>query len=204
MKRILYYTLTLSLGLLLSGGSCNPDPIPDPDTYDKGVAIGGAIWATRNVGEPGKFAATPTSAGMFYQWNRKTGWSVTDPITSSPAGVSWNATGASGTAWEPANDPCPEGWQVPTEAQMTALIATLNVWNNATPGRIFGTGVETLFLPAVGIRNQYFGFEYANSGLYWLNEGGVAEGGLVYFHSSTCIISGINSAAALPVRCVKK
>ena len=44
------------------------------------VIINGVKWATCNVDAPGTFAAAPESAGMFYQWNRKIGWSATDPM----------------------------------------------------------------------------------------------------------------------------
>jgi len=44
--------------------------------HDEGVVINGVKWATRNVDRPNTFAETPESAGMFYQWNDKIGWSL--------------------------------------------------------------------------------------------------------------------------------
>jgi len=82
-----------------------------------GVSINGVIWAKCNVDAFGTFAAAPESYGMFYQWNRRTGWSSTDPLTSSPAGAVWNSSIPTGDVWTAANDPCPTGWRVPTEEQ---------------------------------------------------------------------------------------
>lgn len=86
-----------------------------------GVLINGLIWAKTNVDAPGTFAANPEDAGMFYQWNRKTGWSSTDPITSSPADQSWGGI-APGNSWAAANDPCPEGWRLPTVMELDKLV----------------------------------------------------------------------------------
>jgi hypothetical protein len=44
------------------------------------VVIDGVKWATCNVDSPDTFASDPQSAGMFYQWNRFTGWSGIDPL----------------------------------------------------------------------------------------------------------------------------
>ncbi|MCL2510946.1 MAG: hypothetical protein FWF09_02730 [Bacteroidales bacterium] len=40
-------------------------------------------WAIWNVDKPGTFAAKPEDAGTFYQWNRKIGWSSTNPMVNS-------------------------------------------------------------------------------------------------------------------------
>ncbi|MCL2328610.1 MAG: hypothetical protein FWC39_08890, partial [Bacteroidetes bacterium] len=94
---------------LKSGGS-------DPKTTDTGVVINGVKWATRNVDAFGTFAATPESAGMFYQWNRPQAWNATDTIVTG-----WDNTLPTGTTWEKANDPCPTGWRVPTLEEQESL-----------------------------------------------------------------------------------
>ena len=53
------------------------------NTTDEGVEIDGIIWATRNVDAPGTFAENPEDTGMLFQWNRRVGWSATDPIINS-------------------------------------------------------------------------------------------------------------------------
>jgi len=45
-----------------------------------GVLINEVVWATCNVNTPGTFAPHPSELGMFYQWNRRIGWSSTDPM----------------------------------------------------------------------------------------------------------------------------
>jgi len=170
MKKILYCVLTLTLGLVLSGSGCGPDPDPVPNPYDDvGVTIAGTVWATRNVGQPGQFAATPESPGMFYKWNSKTGWSATDPLTSNPVGASWSGFITISTVWASAYDPCPEEWQVPTRDQLDALVASGSVWDNTRKGRNYGSG---LFLPAAGYRGVTTGSRSNEgvSGHYWARD----------------------------------
>ena len=132
-----------------------------PTVYT-GVLINGIHWAEYNVDDFGTFAATPESSGMLYQWNRKIAWLATgsSPV-SSPAGEVWknDNMGVVGDIWETHNDPCPEGWRVPTRAEQAKLLDNTNVdreW--------IGTGVKgfkftdktsgvSIFFPAVGYRN---------------------------------------------------
>ena len=44
--------------------------------YDKGVVINGVKWATRNVGEPGRFVETYNQTGEYYQWNCRRSWRI--------------------------------------------------------------------------------------------------------------------------------
>ena len=118
MKKIHYSVLTLVLGLVLSGSSCNANDEPnDPADDANGVVINGVTWATRNVDAPGTFAAKPEDSGYFYQWNREKGW----PGTFGPIS-DWNSTTPSGITWEKANDPCPTGWRVPTRDEFDKLL----------------------------------------------------------------------------------
>ena len=150
-------------------------------TYDKGVVINGVKWATRNVDKPGTFASTPESAGMFYQWNRKTAWPVTGEITG------WDSSIPTGDAWEKVNDPSPAGWRVPTLAEIKKLLDTDNVSNewttqNGVTGRKFtdkATG-NSLFLPAAGYR-------YGNDGtLSGVGSYGFYWSSTVYSSSDAC------------------
>jgi uncharacterized protein (TIGR02145 family) len=160
--------------------------------FDEGVIILGLVWATRNVDVPGTFAANSTSPGMFYQWNRSTGWSCTDPVIAYDAagevtGATWSATDEEGTDWLTENDPCPEGWRVPNMLELARLMDDRYVsvaWVPATEGTIGGktftedsTG-ESIFLPASGRRSMeagelsLVGFE----GMYWTsNESNVED-----------------------------
>ena len=123
---------------------------------EQGIVINGIKWATRNVDKPGTFAAKPEDSGMFYQWNRKTGWSVTDPMINSNGGTTWDKTPADGDTWAKVNDPCPTGWRVPTLEELQSLIYAGSEWTtlNGINGCSFGDGENTLFLSAAGFRNK--------------------------------------------------
>ena len=120
---------------------------------EAGVEIDGVTWATRNVDAPGTFAATPESAGMFYQWNRKVGWSATDPLVNSDGSTVWDYSTPTGDTWAAANDPCPAGWRVPTIEELQGLLNSGWEWTG-TPvsGIIFGAGGNTIFVPIVSAR----------------------------------------------------
>jgi len=141
----------------------NPD-IPYELLHDEGVVINGIKWATRNVNKPGTFTATPQDPGMFYQWNRLTGWAATGKI------VGWDRLGATGNTWEKANDPCPTGWRVPTDEEQRSLVNAGSQWvTTPTKGRIFGSDNSTIFLPAAGWRHTEGG-DLSSVGLggsYW-------------------------------------
>ncbi|MDR0872635.1 MAG: fibrobacter succinogenes major paralogous domain-containing protein [Prevotellaceae bacterium] len=150
------------------------DPI-DPSTVDEGVIINGVKWATRNVDEPGKFAATVESAGKFYQWNSKVAWNTTDQTVSGWNG-DWNGNNA--TTWETSNNVCPVGFRVPTSAEQQSLLNAGSVWTtvNGVNGRVFGSGSNSLFLPAAGYRNSSNGtlnfidgtfVDAGSNGHYW-------------------------------------
>jgi len=144
-------------------------PIIEPEP--EWVEINGVKWAKRNVEMPGTFAANPEDAGMFYQWNRKVGWSSTDPMVNSNGGTTWDASYPEGDTWEKANDPCPTGWRVPTVEELQSLVAAGSEWTveNGVNGRIFGNGDNTLFLPAAGYRGTTSGAvsSVGTGGNYW-------------------------------------
>ena len=179
----------LSLGLLLTVSlaivvfnSCekdNDDSI-DSDTVsltsDEGVVINGVKWATRNVDKPGTFTAKPEDAGMFYQWNRKVGWSATDPMINSNGGTEWNNNSPAGIVWEKANDPSPAGWRVPTLKEIQKLLDTdkvTQVWTaeNGKNGCRFTdkTTNKSIFLPTAGYRYGFDSTLYSAglNGYYW-------------------------------------
>jgi len=144
-------------------------------TTDLGVVINGVKWATRNIDKPGTFASTPESAGMFYQWNRKIGWSASDSLVNSNGGTEWDNSAADGLEWLSENDPSPSGWQVPTFDEIRTLFDITKVaseWTklNGVYGRQFtdkATG-KFMFLPAVGQRSGNNGSMFmSGGGFYW-------------------------------------
>ena len=149
---------------------CYEKPNPPVNPTD-GVKINGVTWSTRNVDKPGTFAAKPESFGMFYQWNRKIGWSSTDPMKNSNNDTVWDSSVPSGERWVSTNDPCPSGWRVPTRQEIEGLLATENTWTqvNGVNGRQFGSGDTILFFPAAG-RRYFSGGTLGNQGIigsYW-------------------------------------
>jgi uncharacterized protein (TIGR02145 family) len=141
---------------------------------DTSVVINGVTWATRNVDAPGTFAATPESYGMFYQWNRKIGWSSTDPLVNSNGGTTWDDSTPSGTEWEKANDPSPAGWRVPTKDELytlsdTAMVSSEMTSCNGVCGRVFTDKAsgKSVFFPTVGYRNTGDGLQSGFYGFYW-------------------------------------
>ncbi|MDR2836414.1 MAG: fibrobacter succinogenes major paralogous domain-containing protein [Bacteroidales bacterium] len=120
----------------------------------EGVEIDGVIWATCNVDVPGTFVTNPENAGMLYQWNRNIGWSSTNPMINTEGGITWDTSLPTGNTWEENNNVCPNGWRVPTQAELQSLEASGSTWTtiNGKTGRIFGTAPNTIFLPAAGYR----------------------------------------------------
>ena len=153
MKKIKFFSLGLLLTVSMTTMVFNSYS-QNTNTTDEGVIINGVKWATRNVDSPGTFAASPESAGKFYQWNRKNAWNATGPVTG------WNSSTPSGTSWAKANDPSPEGWRFPTVDEIKTLLDKEKVTNewiskNGVNGRIFTdkTTGNSIFLPAAGTRD---------------------------------------------------
>ena len=82
--------------------------------------IGDLVWAKANVGEPDMFASSPDDPGLLYQYGSKVGWNRENP-EQAPEGMPLGDK--SGPAvWTEENDPCPEGWRVPTREEMESLV----------------------------------------------------------------------------------
>ena len=173
------------------------------------VLINGVKWATRNVSAPGTFAANPENPGMFYQWNKKVGWSATDPMINSNGGTTWDNSIPSGTTWEKANDPCPSGWRMPNNTELQSLVDANNQWTtiNGVNGRVVGSGNNTIFLPAVGVRQYGILEDVGSNGWYWGSNSCDVDN---YIYGMGLDNSNIYSDNCLPknfgqsVRCVKE
>ena len=144
MRNFIFLAIALILGVVFNAGTCTPD------AFDEGVEINGVTWATRNVGAPGKFVASPADAGMFYQWNNKKGFSATGNVTG------WSTTPAASPTWETKNDPCPRGWRVPTKEELESLLdaSVTKTYGESSgvKGVYIGTAPDQIFLPAAGRR----------------------------------------------------
>jgi uncharacterized protein (TIGR02145 family) len=170
MKKNLFFSIWLLLSLCMAAvsfSSCGKEEEEDP----RDVLINGVRWATCNVDAPGKFAAKPESPGMFYQWNRKKGWSATGEEVTG-----WNSSLPTGDSWEKENDPSPAGYRVPTFDEIETLLDETKVTNewttvNKVKGRKFTdkNNGNSIFLPAVGYRDYYDGTLGSDGarGNYW-------------------------------------
>jgi nucleoid DNA-binding protein len=169
MKKILLSTI-LAIGLATGAVQTTQaqTAATDPD-----VVINGVTWATRNVDAPGAFAAAPESAGMFYQWGSNIGWSATDPLTASDGNNTWrDVSNHAFQIWFSTNDPCPNGWRVPTVDEMDSWqIAPHNrITQNGIIGYLFTDNISgnSIFLSAAGKRVD---MPY-NGALLWAGENG--------------------------------
>jgi len=188
---------------------------PLKDKYeDEGVIIDGVKWATRNVDAPGTFADAPESAGMFYQRNIKVGWSITDPKKNTDSNAVWiySSEGKMASTWDSDNDPCPDGFRLPTMSELKSLVNSGSQWTkiNNVNGRLFGKGKNQIFLPASGSRDERNGTlgNFGSIGFIWSSDYGIGEGYYLRFNSYEVGTAGSNSAViwayGFPCRCVSK
>jgi uncharacterized protein (TIGR02145 family) len=180
--------------------------------HEDGIRINGATWATSNVDRPGLFSSRPENPGWFYQWNRKIGWSCTDPLINSQGETLWDFSMPTGNSWEQVNNPCPAGWNVPTLEEWRSLMNAGSFWGElkGVSGRFFGSGEQRLFLPAAGFRVSDGGLLLyeGESGEFWSNSrspfGDTKAVSLSFIDNSiSFIIAGVDLRNALSVRCVK-
>ena len=171
-----------------------------------GVLINGLVWAECNVGEFGEFVANPEDYGCFYQWNRPQAWPADGNV------VDWDDTYPGGVSWESANDPCPNGWRVPTYSEFQSLLDDANVdrgWTtqNNTNGYKFtdkATGAS-LFLPAMGYRGGYNGgLGQQGTDGYYFAAGAYSDGNAWYlfFYEDYAGYGYMGRFNGLSVRCV--
>jgi uncharacterized protein (TIGR02145 family) len=154
--------------------------------------------------------------GNYYQWGIST--IVAGASTSSGAISGWNANAAANGAWadgsKTANDPCPTGYRVPTNAQWN-LVYSYNAQTttgsftssetNFASASHFDAGVNKLTLPAAGYRNDSNGalINRGSNGYYWSStENGSSNANILYFSSINASPSANNRRHGFSVRCV--
>ncbi|MDR1882090.1 MAG: hypothetical protein LBR26_04830 [Prevotella sp.] len=176
-----------------------------PDTELRPVKVDGKYWAPVNVGATkDTFSPDQAGCGYYFQWGRgyvgftygSSGDTQAGPVSADLASTTYKDKFITASDWlSPRNDglwstidprgPCPAGWRVPTEAELTVLnsrYSTANIEGAATSTirlRIPADDGESLYLPAAGGRN------YGSSGAWYI------LGTYGYYWSST--VSGANA-----------
>jgi uncharacterized protein (TIGR02145 family) len=176
------FLLSALAAFCLGATSCDKDDNPKggggktENPGGEGVTINGITWATCNVGTQGTFTTYPEDYGNYY-------------------------------TFEEAQEACPEGWRVPTNEEYISLYTVGNelTAENGVGGRRFGSGENTIFLPAAGYRNQYGTVARQGSyGHYWSSTArGGSSGYNLFFNSEYVNPSNhTNYAHGFSVRCV--
>jgi len=110
-------------------------------------------------------------------------------------------------------DPCPEGWRVPTYAELDELSNNKSSWttnDKQQPGYWFSgsssykSSVPQVFFPSAGLR--YYDDDALNrgySGNYWSSQPDVYRTYSLGFNGSLVLMNGYSRAEGLSVRCVQ-
>ena len=172
-------------------------------TQDDGVFINGVKWATRNVGATGTFVYKSEEYGGLYQWNRK------DTANFLLYKDYFASAFSTETYWLLANNPCPQGWRIPTYYEFRTLLDTSKVKNEwVEQGGIFGrkfTDLNTknsIFIPAAGYRG-YNGSAHSAGvcGCYWSCEKYINKNAYYfYFYGSGANLFDGNEAYGFFIR----
>ncbi len=146
------------------------------------VELNGILWSPFNVGEPDMFTSSIDDTGMLYQYDSKTGYPNSSPNESNaPAGyVTGYYTSAPDDVtdlWKEVNNPCPDGWRIPTKEEIEGILNLGFGWVEPTrtglerPGAIVGISREEtalatgndlrggIFWPQAGFRSQDTGMQ---------------------------------------------
>ena len=215
-----------SLPVLYPPGTvhCLPGGIPtevadvyNPDT-DK-------TWMDRNLGASQAATAINDEAayGDLYQWGRfsdghqcrNSETTSTNATTAEPnQGNSWDGkfilepsfpndwlSSQNNNLWQGVNginNPCPEGYRLPTDAELNDERGSWSSNNSA------GAFASPLKLPAAGARFYDSGslFSVGLSGNYWSSTA-PGTSGYLYFDSSDALMFDNNRAYGFSVRCLK-
>jgi hypothetical protein len=165
-----------------------------------GVCLVGLMWAKYNVDEPGQFAAHPDSMGRLYEFN--------NPIPypwGSPG--SWTLPSVTYTAgWLPENDPCPEGWRIPSRDETQTLCS---LQHTTTENRVYHISTTAPCTGDCSITVQRNFADPNNRACIWTHNY-VPEGGYTYGYAyqylgpNNCWRTAVTYATVRMVRCVSK
>ena len=125
----------------------------------------------------------------------------------------WNS-GTESTPVKTEYDPCPEGWRVPTYAELDELNNNYSSWTTDDNGRSgiwfsgpnsYTASVPQVFFPAAGYRGN--GDDIASNrgynGYYWSSRPYGSYAYYLYFDSSNVLMYSLVRARGYSVRCVQ-
>ena len=171
----------------------------------EGIQIGGLLWAPVNCGyEKAIGSYKGFTWGKLYQWGRDSGCGYSYDSDASIDGFMSSFT--VGENWS--NDPCPDGWRVPTKNELQSLEKSLNTQdledNEGQKGCWYGLAdtKNLIFFQAAGYRDAMTGAGYnrGKSCIYWSS---TYDAGYWVLNCKTGVLDTYSYTTALPIRCVK-
>ena len=214
-------TATNGIGTSLPSTVSNSVTPPLPTVVVQTSASTTLTFMAHNLGADNSLDQdTPVQGihGNYYQWGTST--MVATASTSSAAIGDWITTAAATGDWldasKTANDPCPTGYRVPKREQWNLVVSyntQTNIGsfsNSATnfgAARQFGSGANTLTLPAAGYRSRSDGalLNRGNNGYYWSSTVTGTSAFNLFFNSSIASTSiSLFRANGFSVRCVSE
>ena len=185
------------------------------------ISSSGETWMNKNLGALHEATSSTDAAayGDLYQWGRTTDGHekrnstvVAGPVASGSEGANFITSGTTPFDWlstqdntrwgvpKTANDPCPTGYRVPTETELTAE-RLLFPTNNAA-----GAYNSELKLPVAGSRRYYTGalYEVGVRGFYWTSTINGTTASTLSLSSSNVNMFGYDRSNGLSVRCIKE
>ena len=203
----------------------NNDAMTDPvsgQIWSDVTSTTGEIWMDRNLGatQVATSIGDVASLGDLYQWGRGTdghqlrtsGWTSTSSDTDEPGHGDFIVTPGSPYDWrspentnlwqgvDGINNPCPDGYRLPNEAELTAERAS---WGS---DNVLGAFASPLKFPAAGMRYS-FGetgpVDVGVYGAYWTSTVDGNDSRELIFTSTYASWQSNNRSKGFSVRCIK-
>jgi uncharacterized protein (TIGR02145 family) len=202
-------------------GSNQSTPIVYPQTTQVASNSSGGTFTFMNYNLGANTSLDPhvpvrAIHGDYYQWGKN----APDANVDAVIGGTWGNQGGS-TAngnWTPTvkgpNDPCPDGFRVPSQAEWQAVHDNNAVFRTGEPWAVstyefgnalhFGPNVVTpaLTLPAAGTRTGAALENRGTHGFYWSSTENGSSAYNFRFNSSTIPANSISRAYGFSVRCI--